>query len=80
MTIEKYLLEYLIASGMFEIQAKQVIELARAGSPYMTGRWNDIVKGYPDIFMGTMKVVINRYALEWIDNNLPAAWYRPMFE
>ena len=39
----------------------------------------DNADGYPTTMMAVLIVGINTEAVRWIDENLPKAWYRPMF-
>jgi hypothetical protein len=71
--------KYLHERGMFPAQAAAVIEMAKVASPSMADRLTDGVEGYPDVIARLWLVTLNTCAIDWIDANLPQAWYRPMF-
>lgn len=83
-TVRQKLEKMLIANGMFESQAKEVIEIA---IPSL----NDLVddykitfdspsSDYPNRLYNTLYLIIKPIALEWIEENKPMAWFKPMFE
>lgn len=41
--------------------------------------WDDTVDGYPPQLLAVLWLGVRRAAVDWIDENLPKAWYRPMF-
>lgn len=84
MTIRELFTKELIGKGMFPSQAEAVIEMAmrpdgEGGLVQMPQRIDDDLSGYPPEFSAVMILCIRRLALEWIDRELPEAWYRPMF-
>ena len=83
-TIKSRLIKMLEANGMFENQAKEVIELA-------IPKLNEVVKGYdinfydcettyPEAIYTVLFMSVKPIALIWINQNKPEAWYKPMFE
>ncbi len=81
-TIEGKLKDRLVANGMFPEQAQAVIDMAKNRTdlfPDMESRWADEVEGYPQQAIAVLWFGIKHIALEWIDANLPQAWYRPLF-
>ena len=80
MTFEEKVKEYFVASGMFDSQANAVFQEMKASTDAMFDRWNDDVLGYPDVMLNVILVSARRYALEWIDKNIPQAWFRGCFE
>lgn len=83
MTVREKLESMLISNGMFESQAKEVIDLS-------ISKLNDLIQGYrinfdspssdyPDIAYVMWFKEIKPIALKWIDSNIPLAWFRPMF-
>ena len=81
MTIEEKLVEMLIENGMFDTQAKEVMELIKSdeANETMQGRWRDAPGDYPEVMLAVLWLSTRIKALEWIDENVPQAWYRPMF-
>ena len=82
-TVKEKLIQMLVSRGMFENQAKEVIELS-------IPKLNKEVEGYtitfdspsnhyPDNLYVIWLRFIRPIALEWIDKNFPQAWFRPMF-
>ena len=82
-TVREKLEHMLTERGMFDSQAKSVIDMA---IPTL----NNLVVGYVITYNSpstdyttTMYNIwfnsIRPIALKWIDDNVPQAWYRPMF-
>jgi len=82
MTIKEKIKELLVNNGMFENQAEDVITLVVSDktNEAMIGRWDDDVLDYPAIMLQILWSSTRRIAIKWIDDNLPSAWFRPMFE
>lgn len=83
MTVREKLESILISNGMFESQAKEVIDLS-------IPNLNNLIQGYhinfdspsndyPNIAYVIWFKEIKPIALKWIDENIPLAWFRPMF-
>jgi hypothetical protein len=81
-TFEQKLKEQLVAYGMFEDWADEVIGRLKSTdvTKSMEGRWGDEVSGYPDSVYAILWVSAKREALEYIKENCPQAWFRPMFD
>lgn len=81
MTIEERLIEMCVDCGMFDTQAKEVLDRVKADkvNEPMKQRWNDAPEDYPEILFNVIWINTKQHALEWIDENLPQAWFRPMF-
>lgn len=81
MTFEQYMRNALFERGMLEPWIDQVMERTKADpANEAMDRWTDQVEGYPDQFAAFIWYSTKRHALQWIDENLPRAWFRPMFE
>jgi len=80
-TVEAKMKTLLEENGMFPEQADAVMELAKADESLksMTGRWQDDEEGYMRPILTAVWVAVRRCAVQWIDENTPKAWYRPMF-
>lgn len=79
----------LIANGMFANQAKQVAELGKSviedaftgeDEPKYQISWDRPSDEYPDIIYSLMFKVIKPVAAKWIEENIPQAWFKPMFK
>ena len=82
MTFEKLAYDHLFNNGMFENDAKKVIELAKKDEVLgdaMKGRWSDDTEGYPPFMKNVFIVSLNSVAVKYIDENMPKAWFRPVF-
>lgn len=84
MTTKEKLIQMCVERGMFEDDAKQVVEMAmpeidKADTSHKT-TWNSPSDGYPDVAYAVMFMYVSEKALEWIDKNKPKAWFRGMFE
>jgi hypothetical protein len=80
-TFEQWSVRYLVDRGMFENQAAQVFQSVKSDevNAPMAKRWNDTIDGYPPVMLNVLALGLNRAATQWIDANLPNAWYRPVF-
>lgn len=81
MTVEERFIKKLIDNGMFDSQAKEVMDLAMKNQELSLDKiqWTSDESGYPKTLMSTVWLSISLIALDWIDENLPKAWFRPMF-
>ncbi len=82
MTFEEKMLVLMEDRGMTMGQAKEVLDLAKQTEALkvMAGRWQDSVKGYPIEAIVAIWYSVRVFALSWIDDNLPLAFYRSLFE
>jgi hypothetical protein len=78
-TIRQWAERYLYERGMFPDQAKAVVDAVEADNEPMKGRWNHATDGYPHPLLAVLTFAIDAAAVEWIDANLPRAWYRSIF-
>lgn len=71
----------LIANGLFPLEAEEVIKryVASAEAKPMAGRMNDDESEYPPQVVIAVWIGAQRHALEWIDENVPKHWARPLF-
>ena len=79
-TFRGFILNYLVSNGMFDSQAEAVFQECVKGMPEMAGRWNEAIKNYPGTIKSIILFSVNLYASNWIRENKPQAWYRPMFD
>ena len=83
MTVLEKLEKMLQENGMFETQAKEVMKLAiielNKSEDYKIS-FGSPDKDYPDILYKLWFKDIKPVALKWINDNIPQAWYKPMFE
>ena len=79
MTFWTYSMDHLERNGMSNSQATEVMRIASEEMDEMRNRWTDGTSEYPDIMKPSVRMNIDSYAVRWIDENLPLAWYRPIF-
>ena len=79
-SIRGQLEKQLFGLGMFEEQARQVLDNMVANMPEMAERWNDTWLHYPLQMQPVLWITTKSYALEWVNENLPNAWYKPLLE
>lgn len=81
MTFKESMIKTLVNMGMFESQANKVLEIFmnHESSKEMEGRWNDDISSYPPVIQNAIWVGVKHFAYEWIKDNVPKAWYLPMF-
>jgi hypothetical protein len=83
MTVREKLQSMLVNKGMFESQAKEVMDIAE---PELNKLDNDYkitfhspADEYPSVIYTILFMAIRPIALNWIEENIPMAWYKPMF-
>jgi len=83
MTIQGKLEKMLMENGMFESQAKEVMNLAKPNIEKLVENYhldlNQNSDEYPNAIYSVLFLAIKPIALEWIEKNIPLAWYKPMF-
>lgn len=82
MTVEEEIQELLKSKGMLDTHAKAVIAAAKESEVLKDSglHWGDDIEGYPDFLMATIKMSVMDTAKDWIKENCPKAFYRPLFE
>mgnify|MGYP003545516577 CR=1 FL=1 len=69
--------------GVSESQASAIMDLAIPmfieEAPGYQVTWDQPAWEYPSAFYAAGFQVVKRAALQWIDANLPQAWFRAMF-
>lgn len=75
----------LTKCGMFDSQASAVMEIAKSRisdlAPGYNITWDGPANEYPDAFYALgFNFAIKPAAIEWIEQNVPNAWYKPMFQ
>lgn len=82
MTFKEAMIKAMTSRGMFETQAIDVIAnyIEKNKDKPMMDRWHEDVSGYPDALQATLWMGVKSYASEWISDNAPEAWFRPMFQ
>lgn len=79
-TIRQVITAQLIGMGMFDNQANEVVALAEEKVESMQGRWDSQASDYPPAVVKITFMHVKKVALEWINNNAPQAWFKPLFE
>ncbi len=80
-TIRQKMMSMLDERGMFEADAKKIIECylaSEAGKP-MAGRMDESTAAYPSAVLAVTWMGVNAEALTFIDANCPQHWARPLF-
>lgn len=80
MTIKEKMTEMLESNGLWPDESRAVLELAINNQLVnsMAERWNDDISGYPKQLLSVVWDSIKKIAIEWIDQNKPAHFARPM--
>lgn len=71
----------LYSQGLFEDQAKEIVEkyINSPAGELMKDRMDDDESGYPAQFFSVIWIGVKVVAVDWIDENCPKHWARPMF-
>ena len=84
MTTREKLMDMLVQHGMFESQAEKVLEIAipkiEAATPDYRITWNRPAEEYPNALYRVMWIYVKAAAKDWIAENAPRAWFRPIFD
>ncbi len=84
MTTQERLINELTKRGMFESQAKEVLELAKPKIESIIEdykiTWNSSSDDYPNSIYNVWFMTVKSIALKWINENKPEAWFKPMFQ
>ena len=82
MTFSEKIKSMLTQCGMFDDMAEKVLEMVKAdpANEVMKNRWNDRVSDYPQVMENIMWLAAKKSALEYIEENCPNAWFKPVFE
>lgn len=81
MTWRQFAEEFCFERGMFEDQAKAVVDtvIESDKNGAMAHRWSDDIEGYPPQMKAVIAASVKAHALRWIDEHCPQAWFRPVF-
>lgn len=84
MTTYEKLHGMLVENGMFESQATEVMKLAIPELEEIVDGYditlNQPANEYPKIVYTLLFIAIKPIALKWIEDNVPMAWFKPMFQ
>jgi hypothetical protein len=82
MTVEQKLLKSLTDKGMSDNQAKEVLDdylkSISKDTNYQITLGSDS-GAYPNEVYNALFMGLNHQAIQWIDKNIPLAWFKPMF-
>lgn len=83
MTVRDRFESMLVGNGMFESQAKEVMDIAipqlNESVEYYQITFNRPQEEYQCGIYGVIFDIIKPIALKWIEDNAPNAWFKPMF-
>jgi len=81
MTIRKWAEEYCFERGMFEDEARAVVDslIETFSDETVKVKWDDPVDSFPKGVFNVIAVWLNKKAIEWIEANAPQAWYKECF-
>lgn len=87
MTTREKFEQILYNKGIFESQAKRIMDFAipeidaqmrEEKTSLIT--WNLPADGYPDSIYAVLQMTrLNKLVLRWAEENMPLAWWKPMF-
>jgi hypothetical protein len=80
-TFAEDLHSWLQTNGMSETQTEAVLAKMLAGESENAAKLplDRVMKGYPEALTYLLRRICAKYALTYIDENCPAAWFRPCF-
>jgi len=81
MTFREWAVQYIYERGVFEADAKTIVEACIADEANKAmDRWDDDIEGYPVSMRAVLVLALNRATVTWIEANKPLAWFKPMFD
>ena len=84
MTTREKLENMLFNMGLFEEQAKSIIDESIPELEKLTGGYKITFESpaneYPDMLFDVWFITVKKVAKNWIEKNIPMAWFRPMFD
>lgn len=77
-TVKQALISNLVNTGMSESQASEVVNITKEqiGNDL---RLEDSIHSYDEVIIQLWISSVRKCALNWIEENKPEAWYKPMF-
>lgn len=80
MNFYKFGISELKNRGMFPTQAVAIMQKEVEENKEMTERWGEDTSYYPPMMKNILWMGIEQKALEYIKENCPEAWFRPVFD
>ena len=82
MNIEEYLVDQVYQRGVFKDKARIIVEAAKndPANKAVQGTWHDSTTDYPEPLMLWLWMSTKEHAVNWIEENLPNAGFKPEFE
>ena len=80
MILREYFENYLQTRGMCPKEAALVMDILVADKIFKEVKWESAKEDYSEGLLAVLMVTVNQFALDWIKENKPEAWYRPVFE
>lgn len=80
MTFTQYAENHLHTCGMFPKSIQEIVEQFpkhKLMEP-LRDQLNKNIEGLPKAIVGMFIMQVNKIALEYVDEHIPEAWYRPM--
>lgn len=81
-TLEQDILKRLTSNGLSSKQAETIITIAKEDEALesMKGQWGKSVTEYPVQLRTVLWFSVKAIAFEWIEENVPNAFFRPLFD
>ena len=76
MSITTFLIIELFQSGLWDSEARQVVEEMQKEMPEMSGKWEEDIDHYPPQMKAVLWLSAKEYAVKWIDGNKPQHFAR----
>jgi len=82
MSVTQTMIDRLEQNGRFSERVREIMEKDKASKELasMADHWEQPAQCYPKGMEAGIWLSVKKIALEWIDEKLPQAFYRPMFE
>ena len=83
MTFETMCNDFCQSNGMSDTEANQVVEKLKNSdliTDSMRQSFNSPVEDYPPSVQALVMMALKPVATEWIEENIPRAWFKPLFQ
>ena len=84
LTVRGKLEDKLLKMGMFESQAKEILDISIPKMNEITENysisWHSCSSEYPEVIYNVLFMTVRTDAFQWIKKNKPQAWFRPIIQ
>lgn len=80
MTISEHLHKHLTDRGLWDKEADEIMAAFTSDEKHRAVRFRDSTDAYPPMLLSVLRVSLDLAARQWLAENAPKHFARPMFE